>query len=95
MKNKHKKFVKILKKYLKFSPDLRITQALFNLGVTEKEVIGEKHYFRDNYNQNDKVTVKRAEETYEKQYKDFFKGIIEKKVKCSQEGEGRENKPHK
>jgi hypothetical protein len=79
MKKKHKKFIKILKKYLKMSPELRITQALFNLNVTEALVKGDEYYFKDNYNQSDEKTINKVKEAFEKQYKSFFKGIIKEK----------------
>lgn len=75
MTKKKYKFLKILKIYLKMYPEERITQALFNLRVTEKEVVGDSHYFKDNYNQDDETTVKTAKEALEKYYKAYFKGV--------------------
>lgn len=81
MKKEKKRFLKLLKKYFKLYSGIRITQALFNLGVTEKAPI-DGHFFIDNYQQNDKTTLQKTEEQYERAYRSYFKGIAKnKKVK--------------
>ena len=61
MKKQHRKFIKKLKKYLNHSgaENLRITQALYNLGVTIKAEVADGGYLLDNYNESDKVILDR------------------------------------
>lgn len=86
MKKKHRKFLKLLKKHFKAFPETRITQALFNLGVTESagvddEDVNTGKYYKDNYNQSDEKTIEIAEEAYHKLYKQEFKRL-EKESLC-------------
>lgn len=77
MTKEKKKFLKILKKSFRLAPQLRITQTLYNLGFSEKEVQDgdDKHYFKDNYNQSDETTIKKVKEGFKKLFKSAFKGI--------------------
>lgn len=63
MKSEHKKFCKKLKKFLKAYPEQRITQGLFNLGVTFKKDDTPNSFYTDNYNQEDDLTLSRMKES--------------------------------
>lgn len=59
MKKQHKKFIKKLKKFLREpgAEHQRITQALYNLGVTISA--SERGFYLDNYNESDEVILQR------------------------------------
>lgn len=61
MKKSHKKFIKKFKKYLKSAPDLRLTQALFDVSVVlPTDADGpHPHLFQDTYNEEDEVILER------------------------------------
>lgn len=84
MTKEKRRFLKLLKRTFKLAPDLRIAQALFNLGFNESSNIaqGYEHtFFKDNYNQDDKTTVSKVKKGYEKLFKEAFKGHHIEKVK--------------
>lgn len=74
MKKEHRKFIKKLRTFLQKNPEQRITQALFNLGVSVKAehhlLPQDKAYFIDNYNQDDELTLERVNESLKNIKKD-------------------------
>lgn len=71
MKNKQKKFIKLLKNTFKVAPQLSIKQALANLGGAD---VTEGNYFSNNCKVSDEKTIQEAKAGYKKVYHRAFKG---------------------
>jgi len=94
MKKTHKKFIKKLRKYLKDAPDLRVTQALYNLGVTlgirKGTELKPEYYFIDNYNETDEVILKRMKNFLKHGKKQKIEKRIEEEIQSSTGGNTQE-----
>ena len=60
MRSEHRKILELIRSYLEENPDLRFTQALFNLDINQKpkDKIFE-NILRDNYGDKDYKVLKR------------------------------------
>lgn len=60
MKTEHKEILELIRSYLEKNPDLRFTQALFNLDINQKP-IGKifDNILRDNHGDKDPEVLKR------------------------------------
>jgi len=61
MKNTHKEIIKLISDYLEEYPEIRFTQALYNLRINRFYSVDnpeESNFlFRDNYNDSDEVVL--------------------------------------
>lgn len=65
MKDEHQKILELVKSYLDENPNLRFSQALFNLNINQKPDSPDKIYervLRDNYGDTDSTVLERITE---------------------------------